>query len=34
MPAVPLPAQVAPAAMQSPPTQQPPLLHVFAAQQA
>jgi hypothetical protein len=33
MPEVPLPVQVAPPAMQFPPTQQPPLLHVFAAQQ-
>ena len=33
MPDVPLPVQVVPAPMQLPPTQQPPLLHVFAAQQ-
>jgi hypothetical protein len=34
MPDVPPPVQVDPAAMQVPPTQQPPLLQVFAAQQS
>jgi hypothetical protein len=34
VPVVPLPVQVAPLAMHMPPTQQPPLLQLFAAQQA